>query len=161
MKETIMAIGLSVTASVLTLVLLAITKILWNYWLANVWLRYTCRHLTDLQDIWESKYTDNNGIQIDEQLDLKQYGWKIKGTFQYCATNLDNTREQKKFSVQGILRNDHLTAFYWNTDRKQKGCGSFTLSLVEDGAKLKGNFAWYDTSESLIKTGDYEMKRKC
>ncbi len=153
-------LGISVSASFLALLLLGVWKILWSALLENYYLKLTCRHLTDISGKWIAEYTDMHGHSCYDETELKQFGHKIEGTTSYRIKYKQRDKEvHKVFKIRGLLRNDLFTAYYWNANRKQKGSGSFVLSISREGNSMEGKYAWFDVEAGALDTGDYEWKR--
>jgi len=154
------ALGISVFASVLVLVLVWSSRVLWAYFLENVYLRLTCRYLTDISGVWRAEYTDPNGHKCSDETTIRQHGYRIEAVTMYSIQYKDDRpNEHKEFKCVGLLRNDIFSAYYWNVDRKQKGSGSFSLAISHDGNTMRGKFSWYDIDIGEIDAGDYEWKR--
>ena len=118
------ALGISVGAGFIVLILIGTSRILWWWSLENIYLKITCRHMTDISGNWIGEYTDPRGHKCTEDLELKQYGPKLKGTSVYRIVYVDDRPDNhKRFNLHGLLRNDLFTAYYWNIDRRQKGSG--------------------------------------
>jgi len=154
------ALGISVTAGILVLLLLGASRILWRYALENIYLQVTCRHITDISGKWNVEYTDIHGHSCYDETKLVQHGYKIKGYTNYrIAYNDDRPEKHKTFKLHGLLRNDIFTAYYWNTDRRKKGSGTFSLVVSEEGNIMRGKYAWFDVESDTIDTGDHEWHR--
>jgi hypothetical protein len=82
MNQVTQSIGVSVLASVITLALFGVYKLVWNWCLQNIWLRITCRHVLDIQGVWagDMEYHD---LVAHEVLTIRQYGWRVAGTIDY------------------------------------------------------------------------------
>jgi hypothetical protein len=160
--EAYEALGISVLASFLVLLMVWASRIMWLYLLENVYLKLTCRYLTDICGTWRAEFTDLHGHKCCEETEIKQYGYRIRATTTYTITYKDGRGEaHKQFKCEGLLRNDIFSAHYWNVDRKQKGSGSFSLIVSQDGNVMKGKYAWYDVESGTVDAGDYEWKRIC
>jgi len=152
--------GISILSGFILLVLLLIMKILWSWVLENWYLKIACRHVADISGRWDAEYQDINGHNCYDQTELKQYGHKITGTQKYRIVYKGSGGEKHKvFLLRGIVRNDIFTAYYWNADRKQKGCGSFALGISREGDIMRGKYAWFDVEADKFDTGDLEWKR--
>jgi hypothetical protein len=156
------ALGISVVASVLVLAMVWTSRVTWAYLLENVYLKLTCRYLTDIRGTWRAEYTDMHGHTCCDETEIRQYGYRIRATTKYTITYKDGRPEaHKEFESEGVLRNDIFSAYYWNVDRKQKGSGSFSLVISQDGNTMRGKYSWYDVEAGTIDAGDYEWKRVC
>ncbi|MFH0964847.1 MAG: hypothetical protein V2A58_12675 [Planctomycetota bacterium] len=71
---TFQALGISVFAGFLVVVLLGVSRLLWWWALENVYLKVTCRHQTDVSGKWIAEYQDSSGHSCYEESELKQYG---------------------------------------------------------------------------------------
>ena len=155
------ALGISVTAGVLVIVFMWISKILWVYLVENLWLKLTCRHLANISGLWVAKYKATKTHQYTEVLNLKQYGHKIVGDSTFTIEDLEgHGKEERKFAIRGILRNDLLSCYYHNKNRRQKGSGTFTVALLGCGAQMLGHGTFYDTDKSETMPVEYELQYK-
>jgi hypothetical protein len=159
MVTVFQAIGISFVSSLLVLFALGTCRILWNWFLQDIWLKFTYRHAIDIDDTWNAEYEDAHHNKIREELQLKQFGWHIRGDITYHIVKANGDASDKKFSVEGIFRNDLLCAHYWNKDRRQRGSGTFTLALIEQGNVFEGKYAWYDVVTSKVDAGPYRWTR--
>jgi hypothetical protein len=154
------ALGISVCAGITVLLLVWATKILWLWVFEKLYLKLSCRHLTDIGGKWLAEYQDVGGNTCYEEVELCQYGYRIEGTQSYRIVYKDGRPEKRKlFKLRGILRNDLFAAYYWNTDRRQKGSGTFTLAVAREGNVMRGKYAWFDVEADLVDSGDHEWKR--
>lgn len=154
------ALGISVVAGLLALSFVWLSHILWRWVFENVYLKITCRHLTDISGRWKSEYTDKFGHSCYDETELKQYGHKIEGVTRYRIDYTDGkTVIHKEFKLRGLLRNDIFSAYFWNVDRKQKGTGAFSLAMSQQGDVMKGKFAWFDVEANEMDAGDWEWYR--
>jgi hypothetical protein len=155
------ALGVSVAAGFFVVIFLKICHVLWLWCFENVYLRITCRHLPDLSGKWTSEYRDQKGNDCYDDIEITQYGHKIVGTMNYRITYHEQGKPEKHkaFRIVGLLRNDMLTAYFWNDDRKQKGSGAFTVSLSREGNDMDGKCTWFDVEANEIVTDDYSLRR--
>jgi len=157
---TVEVVGVSVLASLLALGILWIGRIVWCWVGENFYLKLTCRHATDISGKWRAEYEDSSGHRCSEKTDIKQSGYKIEGVTEYSIRYKDGRpAKQKKFEMQGLLRNDLFTAYYWNADRSQKGSGAFTLRVSKEGSAMVGKYAWFDVEAEDIEAGDCRWER--
>lgn len=155
------ALGISVTASIIVLASHFAIKILWRDLFEKYYIKITCRHMTDISGTWYSLSHDPHGNKCYQEISVKQYGYLIEGTESYRIDygNSHGSR-QKVFKFSGILRNDLLSVFYWNADRREKGSGSFTLQVSHEGNVMKGKFSWFDVESNEIESGDHLWTRE-
>ncbi len=155
------SIGISVASSFIVLVIIAFSKIIWGYYLENLFLKLSNRHMRDISGIWEAEYTDSSSNKCTDHIEIIQYGWKIKGKQDYTIKHKSVGNEtHKTFEFEGYFDNDMLTVFFRNTDRRQKGGGTYTLGLKNQGDVLDGGFAWWDVENDKIETGPSKWIRK-
>jgi hypothetical protein len=159
MLTAFLAFGISLAASLLAVLFLGTFRVLWNWWLQDVWVKLTYRHVTDIAGRWDAEYQDIHGNQIREEMHLYQFGWRIRGEVSYHVRLPAGKASDKTFCVEGIFRNDLLSAYYWNKDRRQRGSGTFTLTLIEQGNVFDGCYAWYDVVSSKVDCGQYRWNR--
>lgn len=152
-------IAQSILATFITLVIIAVWRACWTHWLINHWLKLACRHISDISGNWVAEYS-GDGWRRREEISLTQFGWKIKGTINYCYQTDGEPPHSNNFKFEGIFRNEILSAFYWVDDRKRRGCGSFTLQLNRDGTSMEGYAAIYDSDESKISSEKYHWKKQ-
>jgi len=159
MLTVFLAFGISLAASLFAILFLGTFRVLWNWFLQDVWVKLTYRHVIDIGGRWDTEYEDVHGNRIREQMHLSQFGWRIRGEVSYHVEVQGGNASDKAFSIEGIFRNDLLCAYYWNKDRRQRGSGTFTLALIEQGNVFKGCYAWYDVVSSKVDCGDYRWTR--
>lgn len=155
------SIGISVGSSFIVLFIIGVLKWQWQWWIINVVLKITCRHIIDISGEWESKTQvtdDPTGDIWQETIKLKQFGWKVKGQITHNHIG-ENFKIQGNFEFAGIFREGILSCHFWNSDRHKKGIGSFLLNLEGDGDKFIGQHCYYDTGESKMDCIPYEWKR--
>jgi len=99
------SIGISVLSGIIVIIGIFVCKGFWGWWLVNVWLNLTCRHIIDISGEWEyvAKFENNCDSEWTELITLQQYGWKIKGELVYKYKDSD-VRDNKDFSFEGIFR---------------------------------------------------------
>ena len=120
----------------------------------TVWKRH-------IEPWWENKvYSDaridgqwmsslhTQSTQSDRELiAVTQTGHNIEGDIQ-CVSGPD---EGRAYKFVGCIKNQILSAYYWNVDRRSIDSGSFSLRLEADGGQLKGHTVYYhDLSHSLV-----------
>jgi len=150
------ALGISVAAGFLVLSFNWISKVIWQWQLENVYLRLASRSVTDISGDWVSEVSDpDEGWTIRDETTLRQYGHRIEGVSKTTTTN-GNDVIVKRFVIVGVLRNDLLSAYYYNSDRKQKGSGAFTYSLNGKG-QLVGKGAFYDVEADEVVSVSYTL----
>lgn len=156
------ALGISVVAGFLVIVFGFIAKLLWEYFFVNFYLKITAKHLPDIEGDWEAEYEVSEGQwQAKDETKIKQYGYKIRGSSKvtYLKKDCDEV-VISKFEINGILRNDILSGYYVNTDRKKKGSGSFSFNLSNGGERLVGGGMFYDVDSGKVCPAEYELVRK-
>jgi hypothetical protein len=152
------ALGISVTAGILVLCLTWASKILWTSVIENLWLKLACMHLPNISGVWEAIYESPEDYRYSEVVHLKQYGHRVNGISTFSIEDIKtHVKEEREYRIVGILRNDLLSCYYYNANRRQKGSGSFTLSLMNSGEKMLGHGAFYDTDESKVLHVEYEL----
>jgi hypothetical protein len=159
MLTAFQALGVSFVASLLVLLFLTICRVLWSSFLEDVWLKLTYRHMIDIGGRWDAEYKNVHGNDIREEMHIKQFGWHIRGEIAYHIQQADKGGADKTFCFDGIFRNDLICAYYWNKDRRQRGSGTFTLALIEQGNVFDGRYAWYDVVTSSVDAGPYRWTR--
>ena len=87
----------------------------------------------------EEKDMDGNECVRDFKLNLKQSGFRVKGTFIVNNKFHDNTNIMSKFRVYGIVSSGVLSAYYVTDSRKRRGSGTFLLEKVKGGDFLEGH----------------------
>lgn len=155
------ALGISVTAGILVILFTWTSKILWIFAVENLWLKLTCRHLPDISGPWNAEDISTKTHKCTEILNLKQYGHKIVGESIFTIEDIaTHAKEERRFAISGILRNDLLSCYYHNKNRRQKGSGTFTVALVNSGSQMLGHGTFYDTDNSKIIPVEYKLKYK-
>ena len=161
-EQILIALGISVLAGFLVVFFGFLGKLLWEYVLVNFYLKLTARHLPDISGDWEAEYETHSGEwDARDQTHITQYGHKIVGTSKvaYCKKNCGEI-SVSKFERTGILRNDILSGFYVNSDRRKKGSGSFSFNLSNGGDHLVGGGMFYDVETGKVTPAEYELERK-
>lgn len=153
-------IGISFTASILAVIFITISNIVWKHILLNLWLKLSCRHISDISGEWEANYTTEHGTQTQKDIIIQQFGWKIIGQISYSAKYPDQKHMAKIFKFEGVFRNDILAVHHWNKSNKEKGLGSYTLSLKNGGDILRGSISWYDPDNEAIRSDSQKWIRK-
>ncbi len=153
------ALGISCLASVIVLIGVGVSKVLWNWFFLNVWLKVSYRHAIDVSGEWRSERlltTQESEITV---FTIEQYGWRLKGKMDVSYVGGIET-EGKKFEIDGIIQSDILTFYYWNTNRRQRGVGSFTLEICNNCKELSGVSAYFAPNPSQIHTASIQLLRK-
>jgi len=159
--STWQAITMSVISSFIVLFIIGVIKWQWEWWIINVWLKISCRHIVDISGKWKltTISSNNEDYKWNEEIILKQYGWKVKGDIAHKNIVNNSSTLQGDFKFEGIFREGILSCYFWNSDRSKKGIGSFVLNLEGDGNKFAGQHCYYDTEISKIKCIRYEWER--
>ena len=150
MGSIIENIGLAVTSSFLTLIILGIFNFTWRKWIEDFWMKIAFRHVIDIDGVWCSQQDCKIGTSI-EKITLSQKGWKVSGISSYELKEGDKVTKREKFQLEGIFRGDILSLYYANVDRTKRGAGSITLSLQNDASEFTGFTIVYDTNNSVLK----------
>ena len=158
---TIMAsIGISVSASLLTMVLIVISKLVWKYKIENLILDKFSRGYQDISGVWHATSELENKMTSVDKTTIEQHGYKINGTSVYTLTHQDGKTETKEFEICGVVKNDLVSAYYVNKNRRQKGMGSFTYKIQRDGNSMLGHGVFYSVDDNDIVEQDYELNRE-
>jgi hypothetical protein len=151
-------LGFSLLTSILTVVIFWLTKLTWDKWLEDFWLKRACRNVVDISGTWKFSETDDDGTVV-EVIELKQFGWKVKGKASYELTsNTKNKRDE--FELIGIFRSDILALYYSNVDNTRRGAGTICLELQSDADVFQGHSVIYDTNNSVLKCVETKYERQ-
>lgn len=153
-------IVISLLSSLFTAIIFTAGKSLWDGKIYPLWLKLFRKNDQDINGIWYSVYKLDNGEAIVDKMTLKQSGHLLAGEFEYSITAIDGTVEVRFFTMKGELKNDIVTAYYINTNRKHKGVGSLTLQIINNGEALKGFGVFYNTLDDKLVSHEYSYKRK-
>lgn len=160
MKDLFASLGISVVASLLTMLLLIISKVVWKYKLENVLLDIFSRGYQDVSGVWRANSVLESGVKFVDETTIEQHGHKIEGTSRYYLEDKDGNVEIKEFEIHGVVKNDLVSGYYLNRNRRQKGSGSFTYRIQSDGNKLVGQGIFYSVDDNDIFEQDYELNRE-
>lgn len=155
-------LGISVLASLLTVILLKIGKIVINYMSDQYVQRFT--EIPDINGIWTTENYDEDGNSMKESMRLKQHGSILNAEIDYEIEFKDGRAPRHKtLKAEGIIKNDIVTMFYINKNKREKGAGCLCVELTKDGDELKGHYTWWDVEIEKIVTseniGEYIWKR--
>lgn len=153
------AFEISCLASVFVLLGIGFGKILWNWFIADFWLKFTYRHAIDISGEWFSERAVLDGGKETTVFNIKQYGWRLKGNMFTNAVNGDSA-ENKQFELDGLIQSDIVTFCYWNTNRRQRGTGSFTLEICNNCKVLRGISAYFAPYTSEVVGINIELIRR-
>jgi hypothetical protein len=161
MVSTFQALGISLIASTLFVLINWAAKGAWIWFGENLWLKLTSRHIPDIAGTWDAEFNDPaKNSSYRERIIIEQFGWKIKGHFTYLDTNPNSPTKDlaKEFIFTGIIRGNVLCAYYWGRDRNIIGSGSLTLRLRNEKT-LKGGCVYYDPDTNAIVQDSYPWHR--
>ncbi len=97
---------------------------------------------------WETKLiTTEEPCDYHEVARATQTGHSLEGTLD-CIVGPD---KGNVCQFVGVIRNNIVSAYYWNRDKSSIDSGSFALRLEGNGKKLVGHTAYYyDYDHSLV-----------
>lgn len=88
-----------------------------------------------------------------------QRGHKILGEV-YYNKNLNGSLCNKKFFIEGFLKDNHLVCTLEVKDPKKMGIGTYVMELVEDGNRLDGTHLFVNTLKGgNVSHVNFSMKR--
>ena len=91
-----------------------------------------------------------------ELISLERRAHRITGTIT-CTGGADIAEE---YALEGTFRNLLLSGTYWQKSRRSLDRGSFTLKLTENGERLEGHCAYYNTPNDCVQCSEYSWTRK-
>jgi len=153
------ALGISCLASIIVLIGVGVSRVLWNWFFLNIWLKISYRHAIDISGEWQSERMTSENVTETGIFIIKQYGWRLKGEMNVSYVGLERT-DNKEFKIDGIIQSDTITFYYWNTNRRQRGVGSFTLELRNNCKELEGISAYFAPNPSQIHATNIKLIRK-
>ncbi len=134
------ALGISVLASLLTILLLWLKDLVWE----RLWLKVSCRQVLDIAGDWKAQYDDENH-KYSETMRLKQYGWRLAGTFHVRSEGQSSAAlEHRNYDIEGRIRGTSVVCSFTNAKRSDTRCGAMTLRIRGAGSELEGKYLFQD-----------------
>lgn len=151
MSENLVA-GL-ISGLVVTL-FVVIFRAIWNSIIVP-WFEERVYKDVQIEGKWFGLYPTSVDLRRDVIV-LKRHGHKISGTLT-CVKGND---EGDEYSLRGSFRNLVLPLIYESTEREKTDRGSITLRAINNGERLSGKIAFYNTSKDSISSGNIIWFRK-
>lgn len=144
------AFAISVLASVFAVFVLLIFRALRNYVIDKYGNRLAFAHISDVSGEWKAESQDHQGNNMVELMNVRQLGSRISGVIHYTIHYQGGKVSHKQLNLEGIVRNDLISLYYYNANRRQKGIGACLLCLSHNGDQMAGKTIWWDVETNKI-----------
>jgi hypothetical protein len=152
------AVLLSILASIILIGLQNIFK-----WLQLLLSNFMLFHLTisySLNGYWFSYEIENNEISIINLNKVIQRKHKVHfHVWQYSSQ--ETQRQYKRYYSEGIMKGNHLSAYFYSVDKLLPETGAFTCK--QEGQRLVGKYIQYsvdeDTADLIYSPDNYCLRR--
>jgi len=112
---------------------------------------------------WESEFVARHDTELacNEFISIRQLSGRIIGDIFYTEIKkADNSIVRRKhFEFEGSYVDSILSATYSNTNRRDKGRGTFCL-VSTDADTLTGKYSWLDPDTNRVEADVYIWRRK-
>jgi hypothetical protein len=112
---------------------------------------------------WESQFEARHDAELvcNEFITIRQLAEHVVGDIYYNEINKDDNLivRKKHFEFKGTFVDSVLSATYSNTNRREKGRGSFCL-VSTHADTLIGKYSWLDPDTNKVESDEYLWKRK-
>jgi hypothetical protein len=134
-------IWISIITTTLLSVLTRAGKDFWSWIADHLWL-----HIFSIKGTWEATFRDGS-IAYEETFTFKQYGTRIRGTFEYRdLPPASGPASKRTYEFEGLIKGQVVTARYWGKKEGPAaplGSGCFLFFVVSE-KKMDGGCAYFD-----------------
>jgi hypothetical protein len=124
------------------------------YWLRVLQPWYENRLYQDakIEGLWTTIINFPDGTTNTHRIALERVGYSISGSV-VCISGYS---EGQTYTFSGTFKNLLLTGSYQMSNGRSLERGTFTLMLVEGGARLRGHLTYYDNQAHSVGTAPCE-----
>ena len=130
-------------------------RTVWKFWI-EPWYENKLYCDARIDGEWTATLTAHETAPDCENVVIKQTGHAVTGQIE-CVSGPDANR---KYIFTGVIRNQILSAYYWNASKGSIDSGSFSLHLEGDGNELNGYSAYYQDQKNNVVGREYKWLRK-